>query len=385
MRIEQRSIDLGSLNLEQVRIDGCIRRMKGGKPFRVSPDQLEYLELMRSGASLRKIAQTYFQKGICPSFDGLYGLIHFLVNEDIITDRRFQSHFKVREDEAAPAGMFENIISSVFGPAEAPIKVRQEVRGLPFFRSLQPELLEFMFANARVIETPRNVVVCQAGQHQRNLFVLLRGRAAIYRRERNGQRTKLATLQAGSVFGETGFFLDKPRTADVITEENSVIMKIRHTEEFDEMIKTEKARELQQRFWVIHALLNSEMFRNIPADCFDALVFSGKFRKFPAHVFICKEGQPGKSAYLVIQGSVVVTQKTRPIRALGQGDCFGEISLMLNNGIRTASVHSDSEVLAMEISMAKFQQLLAENLLLARELERVALNRYGEDFTRKPA
>jgi CRP-like cAMP-binding protein len=78
----------------------------------------------------------------------------------------------------------------------------------------------------------------------------------------------------------------------------------------------------------------------------------------------------------------VVSQKGKSIRVLSQGDCFGEMALIINQGKRTATVKAQTEVIAMEIPSEKFYKLLSENLWLACEFERIALERWQKDKDR---
>jgi CRP-like cAMP-binding protein len=60
---------------------------------------------------------------------------------------------------------------------------------------------------------------------------------------------------------------------------------------------------------------------------------------------------------------------------LNQGDLFGEIALLATGGKRSASVQAEGDVLLLEINWKNFYQLMAQNLVLAREFERVAISR----------
>jgi CRP-like cAMP-binding protein len=196
----------------------------------------------------------------------------------------------------------------------------------------------------------------------------------------------VATLPEGSTFGETGFLLGEPRTADVVTDEECVVVQVAHDSNlFDPLIRTDRADGLRRRFWVIHSLLRSGIFRNIPSDCFDALVHSGHFREFESGQWLCREGQTGESCHLIVQGSVIVSQRQRNIRRLKQGDCFGEVALILSRGARTASVYSQTDVLTLELSKASFYRLLAENFVLGCEFEKVAIQRWLADRARRTA
>jgi len=382
MRLENLKLNLAPLNLEQIRIDGYIVGFQGKKSLRLEGKQFEFLSLLCRGYTIHEIAHHFFAKGIFISFVSLHQLLEFLVCERIATNPEARRYFE--PDFEPPAGLLENLVNQVFGTVEAPIHVKQELKSLPFFRTLKPQIFAQLFSQAKIIEVPAKTVICQAGQSQRCLFVLLRGQASVFSNDAQGKRQNLATLAEGSVFGEVGYFLGKPRTADVITSQKSLIVQIDY-ENSSGLVQIEKAKELQQRLWLVHALLKSDFFNDIPSDCFDALVFAGKMRKFTKDMWLCQEGRLGSACYIIVKGSAVVSQQSKAIGRMAQGDCFGEVALTMTGGRRSASVHSETEVMALEIQAQGFYKLLAGNLMLACKFESMALNRLNVDRSRQPA
>lgn len=380
MIIEHEKIKLAPLNIDQVLLSGELVGIKSKKNLALSKTQLEILPKLQ-GSSIHDIIQSYMQQRVLISFEALYELIQFMVSEKLILNPKLQSYFSQYPKE--DPGVFEELLNKVMGPDISNLDLKSELQKIPFFRSIEPTLLDTFLDHAKVIETPADILVCQAGQKQRSLFVILRGEASVYKRDTKNQRRKVATLNEGSVFGEVGFLLGEPRTADVITDEKSVIVRLKYVPEiFDGLIQTEKARYLQKRFWVIHALLKSEIFKDLPNDCFDSLLFAGELKSYASESLLCREGDSGTSCYVVVQGNLVVSKAGKSIRVLQQGDCFGEIALLLSQGKRTASVQSQTEVLVLEIPAAKFYQLMADNLLLACEFERIAKSRIERDQDR---
>lgn len=372
MRIERRKVDLVfPLNLDQIRTDRGILGLRSGLPFSLNHTQYEFLTLLSRRFSIFEIVTHYHSQRLSISYQGLAQLMEFLVKEAYINEPHFCEHFSQVWKE--PKGLIGGLLDKVFGAAEAPIKVKEEVRALPFFRSLQPGVFKLFLSHAKISETPARIYLCQAGQAQRNLFVVLRGQASVYKTKKDGSRVRVATLTTGSIFGEVGFFLGEPRTADVVTDESSLILQIQYDPtHFDPILNAVNANETQKRFQVIRALQRSSIFRGLPDDCFDELVFAGELRTLPAKQLVCKEGESGSTCYVIAQGSVSVSKDGKKISRLGSGDCFGEIALLSRERKRTASVETETEVLALEISDQEFYKLLAENLLLACEFERLA-------------
>lgn len=349
------------------------------KNLSLTPVQIETLELMAKGFSIQEIVRHFLQKNTIISFERLKELVVFLVQEKLILNSTFQSYFANPIQLEKPS-IFEELSEKVFGPSEEPFFLENEIKNIPFLRNLDPEIRKLFLYNSSLIETPADIVVCEQGKLQRSLFVLFRGQVTVNKINSQGHRRKVAVLMPGSVFGEVGFFLGEPRTAEIVTDKKCLILRIKYMPEiYDDLIRTEKARALQQRFWVVHALLKSPTFHGIPEESFDSLIFSGALKPFKAQSVICREGDSGSTCYIMVQGSAVVSQHGKSIRVLGQGDCFGEVALLMTGGRRSATVQAQTDILTLEISAKSFYELLQQNLLLACELEKVALSRIHQD------
>jgi CRP-like cAMP-binding protein len=365
---------LASLNFSQIRIDRALNSSKGSDDFNLSREQIDFLEMFFNGATLEQAVRRHFERGVFVNFASLRSLLEFLVEEKLILNPSFTNYFESLEKPQK--GVLARMVESVFGADESGRDLKKEISDLPFFRSLKPQQLKTFLKNANVLEAPARVAICEAGRTERNLFVLIEGQADVI--SVSGER--LAVLGAGSIFGEVGFFLGEPRTASVVTSKKSLILKIRYVPEvFAGLTKAGMAQELQSRFWVVQALQNSKIFRDIPQDCFDTLIFAGNIRKFPPNQWIFKEGDKGDTCYIIVRGKVVVSKQNTALRELSPGDCFGEIALTMTAGRRTASIHNLAEMLALEIPAPKFYSLLAENFMLACQIEKLALQRIRDD------
>jgi CRP/FNR family cyclic AMP-dependent transcriptional regulator len=86
---------------------------------------------------------------------------------------------------------------------------------------------------------------------------------------------------------------------------------------------------------------------------------------------LTREGQPGREFFVLIEGTVDVTQGGEEIAQLGAGDWFGEIAL-LTKASRTATVTAASPVRVLVVTDRAFRQVLETTPSIAvRMLERV--------------
>lgn len=89
----------------------------------------------------------------------------------------------------------------------------------------------------------------------------------------------------------------------------------------------------------------------------------GKLRTYKKDSFVCIEGNPGNTAFLVLKGAVNVllgtfTEKNRNMATITEGAFFGEMS-MLENAPRSATVvTAQDDVMLLEIDKNDFLSLI---------------------------
>ena len=84
-----------------------------------------------------------------------------------------------------------------------------------------------------------------------------------------------------------------------------------------------------------------------------------------------KEGQPGDSMFLILEGKmrVYIKQKSGEVfflRILNAGDTFGEVAL-LNQAVRSASVEAVESSVLIKISSATLQKIISQQPALAAQ------------------
>ncbi|MGE0764141.1 MAG: cyclic nucleotide-binding domain-containing protein [Bdellovibrionales bacterium] len=345
------------------------------RQFNITPLQKQYLERLKLGQSVEQLVLDFLSQGLLVRFGELHDLMQLLFEHKLITNDIWQELLS-NHSNSAPRDELKLSAQKV---------TAHDLSQFPFFHSLDPRLLELFAANSEIYDCPANTRLCTQGQTTRDLFALCKGTAAVYRNETSETRRLLTKLAVPAVFGEGGFLLGRPRSADVVTTSASQVIRIRHKADIDNMIRGNEASQMYRRFWVLHAFANSTLFQKLPLEAWDDLALLGEFHKLSRDQLIFNEGSPGTSFFIVVQGQVSAWQKGHKINTLEQGSCFGEIALFASRGIRTASVKTDLDSLLVEISPKQFYPLLARQLLLAKELEQLAYQRLQADITRPAA
>jgi CRP-like cAMP-binding protein len=84
------------------------------------------------------------------------------------------------------------------------------------------------------------------------------------------------------------------------------------------------------------------------------------------HVLV-DQGDAGREAFVIIEGTATVRRNGRRVGSLGPGDAIGELSL-LDRGPRTATVTADTELTALVLSGRAFTGVIEEVPGLALKL-----------------
>lgn len=369
MWIENRKLQLGPHQIQQKGQNYVL--VTGGTKLELSPQQYKYFDAFAHGSTIHAIVKDFLSKGWLVSFREIWNLLNAMNSARLIMNPEFQSYFMMTSSNMNATGLSD--LSSHRGQVAAQ---PESLKSLPFFRSLNPELQKLFIQNASVKAIPEHTRICKTGENSRELFALLDGQVAVYRDLGEGRRQMLSTIPKGGVFGEGGFLLNRPRAADVITMQKSTLLVIQHDPTLDQFIQSGKADALQRRFWVLHGLLSSDLFSHIPTETLDSLVFAGKVINVKEGTVIAREGDSGRSFYIILQGSVAFSQKGTSLRALGQGGIFGEVALLVSGGIRTATAQAQRDCILIEIEMSEFYEILSNHLYLAKELEETAWKRW---------
>ena len=340
--------------------------------IKLSDLQMQYLNLLQGQDTIQQVVQRLYQNGWLVNFEELYQLIKYLVVNNFVVNPNFHLYFSSKLEQIKP------ISSGSSAPTTFQPAANNPLLQLPFFRLLPKDFSEALLKQAKVYKLPANYSVCKAGDNTRDLFVLLSGQAAIFK-----NKQFISLINKNSVFGEAGFLLGQPRTADIMTTEQSDVLVVPYQKSLlDPLIHSDKASAVLERFWIQQSLASSAFFKNIPTDCLDALVFAGKIISLKKDQILFNQGDLSQSAYLVIQGSVQVYQNQKLINTMAQGHFFGEVSLIATVGQRSATVLCPNSALLMEITREKFYQILSQNLFLAKDIQNLAFERLKKDQTK---
>jgi len=100
------------------------------------------------------------------------------------------------------------------------------LRSVPLLSSLSDSEIELVAKSSRRVQYPKRSIVFQEGDPGDFLLVILSGRVKVILVGESGQETTIAILERPGFLGEVALLDDSPRSATVMTLENSAFLQI---------------------------------------------------------------------------------------------------------------------------------------------------------------
>ena len=128
--------------------------------------------------------------------------------------------------------------------------------------------------------------------------------------------------------------------------------------------------------------LKIPLFRDVPSSELFQMVNELPVETYEAGTYIFREGEAGENLYVVMDGMLeVLLGADSPdellLRAYGPGEYIGEMSLILPEGKRTATVRAKKQTRTWVMSHAKFQEIIKRWPMIAYSMLRILSERLG--------
>ena len=123
-------------------------------------------------------------------------------------------------------------------------------------------------------------------------------------------------------------------------------------------------------------LKSIEFFENFESEELDELIDKATVSRYSTNEWIVKEAKQADSFYVILRGKASIiklnyAKAKQKIGELNEGDCFGEIAVLLEEA-RSASVMAARETFLFEINTTQIESLhVLTQLKLYRQFARV--------------
>jgi CRP-like cAMP-binding protein len=126
---------------------------------------------------------------------------------------------------------------------------------------------------------------------------------------------------------------------------------------------------------MLDELARFPFFQIISPDSLAEVLRDANLEKFKKHEIIIRQGEPGSKLYIVVAGKVSILNDTGiSISTLGQGEIFGEMSLICDENIG-ATVQAATDVKILSIEHKKFQVIMDRHPAMQRYFTRLMAQR----------
>lgn len=253
---------------------------------------------------------------------------------------------------------------------------------LPLFSYFSTGLLEKILGQSELITVRPGSRLITQGEVGRHLFVLLSGGLTVERSGFNEARKPLSTLRPVSIFGEMAIVEESERTADVIAKVNSTVIKIPSAVLRAAASESQYVREIEafcNAIIVNQFFTSAPMFRDLPEDVIHDITMRSTMRGLTTGEVLIRQGEPGRSFFMILRGSVEVSIDGQLIKRIKQGGFVGEIAIIADIP-RTATVRAHETSIVLEMAASSFWEVLSQNIELAMFIEAVGESRLNEDI-----
>lgn len=225
----------------------------------------------------------------------------------------------------------------------------------PFFSVLSEDLLRMAIDRVNLVTLVAGETLFAQGDPGDTLYVVALGEVAVL------VPREVARLHEGDFFGEIALLSDRPRTATVrATMETHVLALERPL--LNDLVRASPAllkvllRFLRERLLATLAE-TSPLFRSFTPLERVALALRFQFLEVGANVRMVEQGKKSSGLFILLSGEAAAVSGGQSIAHLGDGDVFGEISL-LGNGPASASVVALAKSYVLFLPRASFSDLI---------------------------
>jgi CRP-like cAMP-binding protein len=262
----------------------------------------------------------------------------------------------VSADDADLDRAFGNI-----APEGAGVPTKVVTKKVPLFDDLPQDAFVALVNRLGYHRHDAGHLIIREGEPGRSFFIIVEGKVRVYKAGADGKEITLAHLGEGAFFGEMAMLSGAPRTANVVSEEETEILEVTDTVLRDLATKYPQVVNSLKNFYRQRLLNNvmaiSPLFKDFDTAQRKSLVEKFRMRQAAPGEKVIAEGKSTDGLYVVLHGVVDVTVEQRQVARLKEGEIFGEMSL-LSRDPASATVTAQSNAILLRLPRDSFQELV---------------------------
>jgi CRP-like cAMP-binding protein len=282
----------------------------------------------------------------------------------------------VSADDADLDRAFGNI-----APEGAGVPTKVVTKKVPLFDDLPQDAFVALVNRLGYHRHGAGHLIIREGEPGRSFFIIVEGRVRVYKAGADGKEITLAHLGEGAFFGEMAMLSGAPRTANVVSEEETEILEVTDTVLRELATKYPQVVNSLKNFYRQRLLNNvmaiSPLFKDFDPAQRKALVEKFRMRQAAPEEKVIAEGKSTDGLYVVLHGIVDVTVEQRQVARLREGEIFGEMSL-LSRDPASATVTAKSNAILLRLPRDSFQELVVTHPQILELVSDLAEKRRSE-------
>lgn len=239
---------------------------------------------------------------------------------------------------------------------------------------------------------PSHETVFQEREPGTFLYLLFYGSVRLTASARDGNEVLLDVLDRGDCFGEGLLFGEYFQRVTAYTETPCLALqlpldRVRLLFGSSEQLHA-TLRRIHSRRLIVATLARVPLFSHLTPVERLTLTSLLKVKQFPRHCVVLNEGYPGEAFYLIETGQVVIERNGQTIASMGEGDFFGEMSLLTEKP-HNATVRTVTPADVLMMAAADFHAMLGdtpdmeERLRAAAMQRRATVEKFDQDRSRQ--
>lgn len=256
---------------------------------------------------------------------------------------------------------------------------RSSLPELPLFSDLPWPAFEELVSDLEQWRVPPGALIVHQGEVGHSCFVIASGAVRV---ERDGE--VLATLGAGELFGEMALLSQNPRSASVVADGPCELFELTRERVEDLMGRHPSVERVLRRFCRQRLLANAlraSLFEGLDEALVREVMRAFREKRVPMGKRVVAQGDKGRGLHVVLDGELDVSREDdgqmRTVAQLGEGDVFGEMSLLFGEKT-SASVTALRNTTLLVLSRQGFQGFCQRHPVMKRRLEALARRRRDE-------